>query len=155
MAVRPKVGHWMAAPRTSRSRRWRSQSRTLRFPPSAPPNVAEDRRWESSRPPRTPGEGCTVNGARHGPAKSWSGQWESNPHEKLGKLPGYHYIMPAELHAFSEFFAERPDTSCTTIREFSESEITGKFSVFKKFSRRQRSLGSPKFILSLNILADQ
>jgi hypothetical protein len=26
----------------------------------------------------------------------WSGQRESNPHEKLGKLSGYHYIMPAE-----------------------------------------------------------
>lgn len=25
----------------------------------------------------------------------WSGQRESNPHEQLGKLPGYHYIMPA------------------------------------------------------------
>ena len=29
----------------------------------------------------------------------WSGQRESNPHEQLGKLPGYHYIMPA-LSAF-------------------------------------------------------
>ena len=28
-------------------------------------------------------------------AKYRSGQRESNPHEKLGKLPGYHYIMPA------------------------------------------------------------
>ncbi len=26
----------------------------------------------------------------------WSGQRESNPHEKLGKLSGYHYIMPAQ-----------------------------------------------------------
>lgn len=25
----------------------------------------------------------------------WSGQRESNPHEQHGKLPGYHYIMPA------------------------------------------------------------
>ncbi len=30
----------------------------------------------------------------------WSGQWESNPHEQLGKLPGYHYIMPAVALAF-------------------------------------------------------
>ena len=29
------------------------------------------------------------------PATDWSGQRESNPHEKLGKLSGYHYIMPA------------------------------------------------------------
>lgn len=29
-------------------------------------------------------------------AKYRSGQRESNPHEKLGKLPGYHYIMPAQ-----------------------------------------------------------
>ncbi len=28
-------------------------------------------------------------------AKILSGQRESNPHEQLGKLPGYHYIMPA------------------------------------------------------------
>ena len=28
--------------------------------------------------------------------QDWSGQRESNPHEQLGKLPGYHYIMPAE-----------------------------------------------------------
>jgi hypothetical protein len=26
----------------------------------------------------------------------WSGRRESNPHEKLGKLSGYHYITPAE-----------------------------------------------------------
>ena len=26
---------------------------------------------------------------------SWSGRRESNPHVKLGKLAGYHYIMPA------------------------------------------------------------
>jgi hypothetical protein len=25
----------------------------------------------------------------------WSGRRESNPHEKLGKLSGYHYITPA------------------------------------------------------------
>lgn len=29
-------------------------------------------------------------------AKCWSGRRESNPHEKLGKLSGYHYITPAE-----------------------------------------------------------
>ena len=28
-------------------------------------------------------------------AKPWSGRRESNPHEKLGKLSGYHYITPA------------------------------------------------------------
>jgi hypothetical protein len=33
------------------------------------------------------------------PAKPWSGRRESNPHEKLGKLSGYHYITPA-LAAF-------------------------------------------------------
>ena len=27
---------------------------------------------------------------------AWSGRRESNPHEKLGKLSGYHYITPAE-----------------------------------------------------------
>ena len=27
--------------------------------------------------------------------KAWSGRRESNPHEKLGKLSGYHYITPA------------------------------------------------------------
>jgi hypothetical protein len=34
-------------------------------------------------------------------AKRWSGQRESNPHEQLGKLPGYHYIMPAAPGACS------------------------------------------------------
>ena len=27
--------------------------------------------------------------------KNWYSQRESNPHVQLGKLPGYHYIMPA------------------------------------------------------------
>jgi hypothetical protein len=27
--------------------------------------------------------------------QAWSGRRESNPHEKLGKLSGYHYITPA------------------------------------------------------------
>ena len=27
---------------------------------------------------------------------NWSGRRESNPHEKLGKLSGYHYITPAQ-----------------------------------------------------------
>ena len=39
-------------------------------------------------------------------AKPWSGQRESNPHEQLGKLPGYHYIMPAA-----------PDGTLQTARE--------------------------------------
>lgn len=34
-------------------------------------------------------------GRPHGVLQDWSGQRESNPHEKLGKLSGYHYIMPA------------------------------------------------------------
>ncbi len=34
-------------------------------------------------------------GRPHGVLQGWSGQRESNPHEKLGKLSGYHYIMPA------------------------------------------------------------
>lgn len=33
------------------------------------------------------------------PAEAWSGRRESNPHEKLGKLSGYHYITPAEAGA--------------------------------------------------------
>ena len=35
-----------------------------------------------------------------GPVRAWSGQRESNPHEQLGKLPGYHYIMPAVAARF-------------------------------------------------------
>jgi hypothetical protein len=36
---------------------------------------------------------------------SWSGQRESNPHEQLGKLPGYHYIMPACAAAIMDLAA--------------------------------------------------
>ena len=39
--------------------------------------------------------------------EGWSGQRESNPHEKLGKLSGYHYIMPAEPGAVLGRAADR------------------------------------------------
>ena len=37
----------------------------------------------------------------------WSGRRESNPHEKLGKLSGYHYITPALTVSSSSSVAGR------------------------------------------------
>jgi hypothetical protein len=53
----------------------------------------------------------------------WSGRRESNPHEKLGKLPGYHYITPANFRlkaVFSQAYyryrnAQRNGVSPTTV----------------------------------------
>jgi hypothetical protein len=54
----------------------------------------------------------------HKISRGWSGQRESNPHEKLGKLSGYHYIMPALDKAISDNqrFAKR--VLCPSRRRF-------------------------------------
>ena len=63
----------------------------------ARPHMAAPRQQQ----PRRPRESARVTQESMGvtsdkTVRAWSGQRESNPHEQLGKLPGYHYIMPAE-----------------------------------------------------------